>query len=477
MKKTFITTMPDHAGAFLAASRIIAGVGANITRVSYNKAVDTHTLFIDAAGTAEQLAVIAERLTAIGYIQNQDGDARVMLLDFVLRDVPGAVQPVLELIDRYRFNISYINSQENGTDFQNFRMGLLIERPEEIKSFLEEAAQLCELHIVDYDGSEQVLDNTVFYMSFANSVAKKLKLTRDQSRELMAQSNLIMQMLDERQEPPYKTFEYIGRFADMLAQYKGERFQPRVTHHTLSSGFELRCIEPPCGSNTYILQKDNHLLFVDTGFACYAPEMSLLLRRLIPGIEGMERAAVITHPDEDHCGLLGWFDTVYVSRKSWEFFELEHSGRPNFRLQNPAHAPYTRISCILSRYTAPGMEVLRVVEGEMDDPDAPICLAGHIDFCGKRLDIYRGNGGHAVGEIVIVDEEERLVFSGDIEVNPAGFTAPQAAFNQLAPYLMKGVNMDSRLFRQERRALLEQFSHERYTYCCGHGAIMDTMSL
>ena len=42
MKKTFITQIPDKAGAFLKASRIIAQAGGNITRVSYNKAIDLH---------------------------------------------------------------------------------------------------------------------------------------------------------------------------------------------------------------------------------------------------------------------------------------------------------------------------------------------------------------------------------------------------------------------------------------------------
>lgn len=47
MKKTFTTTMPDRVGAFLRASQAIGELGANITRVSYNKAVDTHMLFIE----------------------------------------------------------------------------------------------------------------------------------------------------------------------------------------------------------------------------------------------------------------------------------------------------------------------------------------------------------------------------------------------------------------------------------------------
>lgn len=44
MKKTYVTTMPDDIGAFLKASRCFAELDINITRVSYNKAIDSNTL-------------------------------------------------------------------------------------------------------------------------------------------------------------------------------------------------------------------------------------------------------------------------------------------------------------------------------------------------------------------------------------------------------------------------------------------------
>ena len=55
MKKTYVTSMPNHIGAFLKASKCFSLLGINITRVSYNKAVDSHTLFIDAEGTEDLL--------------------------------------------------------------------------------------------------------------------------------------------------------------------------------------------------------------------------------------------------------------------------------------------------------------------------------------------------------------------------------------------------------------------------------------
>ena len=110
MKKTYVTTMPDHVGAFLKASRCMASLGLNITRASYNKAIDTHTLFIEAEGEPDRLELATEELRKIGYLQSS-GKQSVLLVEFKLRDVPGSVSGVLELIARYNFNISYLSKQ------------------------------------------------------------------------------------------------------------------------------------------------------------------------------------------------------------------------------------------------------------------------------------------------------------------------------------------------------------------------------
>ena len=473
MKKTFITSMPDHAGAFLAAGRIIAAAGGNITRVSYNKAVDTHMLFLDVSGDEAQLDAITGRLSEIGYIQDARDDGRVMLLSFTLPDVPGALLPVLESINRFAFNISYISAQENGSGWQDFKMGLFVEDPHRVRAFLDEAQKLCEVRVIEYDESERVLDNTVFYMRFADRLAKKLALDREQAMELVAQSNRIMQMLDERREPPYKTFDYIGRSADMLVRWKGAAYVPRITRLALRDGFGLLCVEPPCGSNTYVYHKDGALLLIDGGFPCYAPELTEVLRREIPGFDGMRKQMLLTHPDTDHCGLMEGCEAIWVSPVGWQHFDFENRGLPNFREQNPVHAPYVRIHQILSRYRPPRMAQLRRVDEVPDVPERPLSLVGGVDFCGRRLAVYRGNGGHAPGEVAIVDETDRLVFSGDILVNPEGFIPAQAEFNRLAPYLMTSVNMDSRKAGQERAYLKKLFSPAEYRYCPGHGAIME----
>ena len=142
MKKTYVTSMPNHIGAFLKASSCFSELGINITRVSYNKAVDSHTLFIDAEGTAEQLAKADIELEKIGYLQNNKEKSSIVLLEFRLKDVPGSVVGILELINEFNFNISYISSQENGSDYQLFKMGLYVEDMDKISRFLAEAEKL-----------------------------------------------------------------------------------------------------------------------------------------------------------------------------------------------------------------------------------------------------------------------------------------------------------------------------------------------
>ena len=50
---------------------------------------------------------------------------------------------------------------------------------------------------------------------------------------LLVNSNLVMQMLDENGLSPYKTFESISRFAELLSVCRGKQFVPRITEQKI----------------------------------------------------------------------------------------------------------------------------------------------------------------------------------------------------------------------------------------------------
>lgn len=468
MNKTFVTKMPNHIGAFLKASKCFASLGINITRVSYNKAVDSHMLFIDAEGTPQQLAKATEELTAIGYLQCNDDDRSVVLLEFKLKDEPGSVTAILELISAHNFNISYISSQENGTEYQLFKMGLIVDSSDKINTFIEESKKLCDVRVIEYNHADNIYDNSFFYSTFVSELTSAMDISAESKNELIVNTNLAMQTLDESGVSPYRTFDSISRFAELLAASRGSNFSPRVTVHQITDNTSITLIEPPCGSNTAIIKSCGEYLFVDTGYACYKNEMLPLIRSIVPGFESIEKKCFITHADVDHCGLLPVFDTVYASAKTAECLRLESRNEDGFREKNPLHKPYVRICKVLTSYTPVSPEKLTVIGAEKEIRQM-LEQTGFFDFGELHFELYEGKGGHLAGESVLIDFDHHIAFTGDIFVNLKDMTAYQAQYNRYAPILMTSVDTDKELCSAERKALFQRLGVGTWQIFGGHG--------
>ena len=473
MKKTYITTMPDQIGAFLKASECFAALGVNITRVSYNKAVDSHTLFIDAEGSEEDLRRADEQLKEIGYLQTSGAGSGIVLLEFLLKDVPGSVTEVLRLINEYRLNISYISSQENGTDYQAFKMGLFVDREDRFREFLEQARQLCQVRVLDYDHSEKVYDNSIFYQSFAADLAQSIGLPEEKRSDLLVNANLVMQMLDEKGLSPYRTFESISRFAHLLAACRGYRFSPRVSRHRVTENTQIILIEPPCGSNTAILMSGGEVLFIDSGYALYREEMEALLRSLLPEYDTMRKRIYVTHADVDHCGLLPLFDEILAGSGTKECLKLEYEGKNGYREQNPIHRPYINICKSLTLYQPPEPSKVTALWEGPETQEEPLVQIGFFDVGEMHFEVYQGAGGHLKGETVLIDYDHHVVFSGDIYINVHGLTREQAEYNQYAPVLMTSVDTDPALCALERRAILQRLGTGEWQIFGAHGMKKD----
>jgi len=469
VKKTYVTSMPNHIGAFLKASKCFSALGINITRVSYNKAVDSHTLFIDAEGTPEQLQKADAELEKIGYLQSNTNKKSIVLIEFCLEDVPGSVTNVLELINDFNFNISYISSQENGTDYQYFKMGLYVDDFDKISDFVKEAEKLCKVRIIDYNSSEKVYDNSIFYNTYVEGLSKTMELSSDVSRELLVHVNLAMQTLDEQGLSPYRTFDSISKFAELLSSSRGQAFIPRITTHKIAENTEIILIEPPCGSNTIIIKSNDKVLFVDSGYACYREEMLALFKRFVPDFESIKKTVLVTHADVDHCGLLPVFDEIIASRKTASCLINEYNGNDGYREKNPLHKPYINICKILTSYNAVDPEKIVSLWNDYENLKEPITQIGFFDFEELHFEVYEGKGGHLPGEIVLIDYTNHIALTGDIYINTHGLTPQQAEYNQYAPILMTSVDTDPKLCAEERAAVMQRLGVGKWQIFGAHG--------
>lgn len=478
-QKSFVTNMPDKAGAFLRASRIIARRGGNIVRVSYNKAVDLHMLFIDVAAPEDSLKEIEADLHDIGYINKKISETRIIEVLVKIEDKPGAILPVLEIFNKYDINISYLNSSACGKPYQDFKFGLLIENPKIIKTLLDEISNIYQTDIIDCDNSEENLDNTVFYIRLANEMQKLLNLSPKKTIQFVAESNRILQMLQTDGENAPKVFDYIRRFAYFVSSSRGENFKVDVEKLELGDNVMLYSIEPYCGSNIYVFDTPCGITIIDSGYAIYADEMRKTFKALIPNWKSKRKSVYITHADVDHCGLLSKFGNaeIFVNRKSAESLKRQAMGIPDFRENTELRLGYSKISRIISGYEPPDAEKLKIIDVETPIEHDRLLKIGVMPVGNFEFEIFEGSGGHLVGEMIYVCREAGIVFTGDILVNISGFSKRRAEFNSLAPYLMKSVNVDSKKATEMRKqitAIINEISGKNQKPCIicgGHGPI------
>ena len=472
MKRSFMTSLPDMSGAFLVASRIILAHGGNMVRASYNKAVDAHTLFLDVEGEEAALDAIESELHEAGFLQ-EESRVKVVLIEIEVPNEPGGVIPVLEALKRREVSISYLSSQATG-ETAPLKMGLYIEEPSVIGELLDELATICPVRILSYDAGEKKLDNTVFYLSFADEMRRLLDLTPAQTKEFIYYSNLVMQQLDEKGEPHSKTFEYISRFAHFVAEHGGAAYECRTTCHRLTDRVTLTMLEPSCGSNIAVLEDVNTkaLLVIDGGFTCYQAQTMRLLRNLFPNFDARKKEMLITHSDSDHTGICGHFQTIWCTRRTADVFAGEHIGLPCPREENPNMLPYYHLSKLITDYVPPTLSNLCLLDSVPADDTMPLSRVGEFRFADMHFDVYQGNGGHVPGETVLLDERHRVGITGDDYINAKDMLPQQKEFNRLAPYLARSVNQDSAKYRAILQTLRHMLDGDGWLLLPGHGAII-----
>ncbi len=455
-RKTFVTTMPNKTGAFLVAAKIIAKHDGNIVRVSYNKAVDLNTLFIDVVADTASLDLIGQELDSIGYLNRQHLEINVITVEITIPDEPAALIPVLKILDRYDVNISYMNSVQNNTDFQKFVMGLLIENPKVIELLLDEISELYPVKIIGGEDARNHYDNSIFYIRLANEVKTILNLSQEQTMEFISEANRVLQMLQNAQESPEKVFTAIREFVSFMNDHRNDHFTVKIDKMILSAAVTLYIIQPVCGSNTYLFQTEQDLVLVDCGYALYRDEMDGIFRRLIPDWDKRPKRIYITHADVDHCGLLSSLSrtTLYLNEKSADSLRRQRMGILDYREMKEYGFGYSKLSRIISNYSPPSLDHAVIFDQNTPKEHEQLLKIGEFNLADMVFDIYEGSGGHLEGEMIYLARDGGLMLTGDILVNIDSFSDEMKYFNAIAPYLMRSVNVDSRKASQTRREIL-----------------------
>lgn len=468
MKRTFTTRTPDRPGAFMRACKVIMDCGGNITRVNYKRGA--LNLFIEVEATRETLGSIEKGLSEIAYVDAEVRVPTVLVMDVKIPDEPGMLFPVLEIIERHGVNISYLNSREDNRGFQNFKIGMEVSDPVVSKRILDEVSDIYLLNVASYNGNYDALDITVGYIRLASNIQKLFSLDDEKTREFVRECRGVAELLLERGQSPEVMFEKVRQLADFIACNRDLRFHPRITAHQLTEETSLTVIEPPCGSNTYVLRNGDDLLFVDSGMGIFSDEMITELWETYPAFFSMRKTMLVTHADADHCGLLSEMENaeIVVDRRTAD--ALFDMARPTGDTDAYDYC-YGRLCRIITDYVAPDRGIIRII-GDAPESRSDFVLLDKIGFGDIELEVYEGPGEHTKGQTVVICRNPKLLFTGGLYSNTKDVTPERAEYDRIAPFMPKDSEDDlRRLTRKRLGSIMDSIGRDGFMVCGDHGSI------
>ena len=202
-------------------------------------------------------------------------------------------------------------------------------------------------------------------------------------------------------------------------------------------------------------------VMIDTGYGIYYQDVVNMLQHYGLGDLSLLKRIYITHADADHCGAAGCFPApsylnheTLITRETSRAYGSSNQGCI-------LEEVYTKIINLFSRFTPPSNVVLfpeishrtRIIEKRGAFPVIARFKIGDLNF-----EALQGWEGICMEKSSISVLKKVLLFPEDALINFKSLSPERTEYNILADYLMTSVNVDSKLAREERNALLSLIS-------------------
>ncbi|MCK9591572.1 MAG: MBL fold metallo-hydrolase [Methanoregula sp.] len=472
--------MPNTPGSLHRAAEIIQKYEGNINRIQYDRRIDPSTVFYEVTASDVAFGKITQDLTQIGYLQTSLKPLNFLKVCVYLPHRPGALYEFLNFTTSVGANIAFIDFDDKGRHPDRLTVSLNLEQSSVIDQILDELKSRYRLEILEYDTTGKHLDDTVFYVRYAQAIRELIGESEENFLlTFLADTNHIVQELMDRGNDPRKVFESVlltgktmwatiqdGFYADV------QKFQ--ITEHTT-----FFCFQMPCGGNIFLISAAEEKVLIDTGYGIYHHDVMAMLSRYGLGGEHTLSRIIVTHADADHCGAAGYFTapvfmhegTLAIIKKNNRAYgsRSEHSVLEEF---------YTKMINLFSKFNS--SDRIECFSKNSVTRRGIFPVIGTVSIGDIELEVLEGLGGHTYGQIYLYSQTEGLLFAADSVINFSSLTKERADYSSLAAFLVTSVNVDSDLAKKERKALLELAFQtdralltkgKRCLICGGHGAV------
>ncbi|HQP83303.1 MAG TPA: MBL fold metallo-hydrolase [Methanoregulaceae archaeon] len=479
-KYSFIARVPNHPGALHDAARVVMREKANINRVQFDQRIDPYIVFFEVSCEEEAFGRIEKELAAMGYLKDTLRPLNILKFYVYLPHEPGALFAFLNHTTRHNANISYIDFDDRGRHPDRLTITVSLEENGSAEQLLDTLKSRYRIEIIEYDTTGKKLDDTVFYIRFAQEIREIIGESEDPFLlSFLGDINHAVQELMNLGQDPKKIFGSFLATGRTLTRTTGDGFYADIQTIPLTAGITLTCIQPPAGGNVYLINTPEGCTMVDTGYGIYSRDIGTIIRNVIPGGRDAVRQIVITHADADHCGAAGEFPVpATMHTGTLDIIRAANRAYGSRSEASVLEEIYTTMINLFSKFNPPKEYCLfatRKGEGEAGFP-----VIGSIDIGGHQFMVLEGLGGHMHGQIYLFSRELGVLFTADTVINFGHLTHERAEYNTLAVVLVTSVNVDSGIARTERQNLLDLARRTTGSYhagrkgclvCCGHGPV------
>ncbi|BDZ70892.1 MBL fold metallo-hydrolase [Methanobacterium petrolearium] len=306
-KFSFITRIPNEPGALHRVAKIAKIHNANIHRIHYNYKIDLNTVFFEISSSKEAYEKIRNELNELGYLQISLEPVHYLKFNIFLPNRPGALFEFLDNITSTNANIAFLDFDERSNRHDKLTVGLTLDNTSTVNLLLENLQQRYPMEILEYDAEGEKLDDTVFYLLFAQKIREIIGTEDDFLFKLLNDINHIVQELTRLGENPKKVFESIITTGNTLKNTQGDKFFADVQIININNDSFLYGIQPPCGGNIYLVESKDELVMIDSGYGIYYGDMVKLFQHIGINLKKL-KGIYITHADADHSGAGGLYD-------------------------------------------------------------------------------------------------------------------------------------------------------------------------